>query len=188
MSGKLPIMGCFATSRIRVKAYFIAKHHAHGSAGDNRLKMIDFTAESILGTSLPTVSERSSCKLQWKIRPASRKYTRDLVKTSREHKLGVKANKLKNDSNFATEEEHCLARANKKHCNLQCCCKSKCRKYNIFNLEWSPRVAENGVRLRIYKRIVGFKYGQKSNILDLKRAYCNNLKKSEKDAKSKCCP
>ena len=64
MSGKLPIMGCYATSGIVVKAYFISRHHAHGSVGDHRLHIIDFCMRTILGTNLPTVTKRSGRKLQ----------------------------------------------------------------------------------------------------------------------------
>ena len=80
MKGNLPIMGCFATSGVVVKAYFISDHHAYGSVKDHRLHVIDFSLQSIVGADLPRVTKRSGWKLQWKITPTSKKYTRDLVK------------------------------------------------------------------------------------------------------------
>ena len=67
---------------------------------DHRLYVIDFFARSILGTNLPTVTKRSGRKLQWKIRAARRKYTRDLVKMGKKHKLDVKADRIKSADNF----------------------------------------------------------------------------------------
>ena len=105
--------------------------------GDHRLHVIDFTARSILGTDLPTVTKRLGHKLQWKIKPARRKYTRDLIKMRKAHKLDAKANKLRRPDNYANEEEYQLARKNfdKTHCELQRCCKDKCRKYKLDKLE-----------------------------------------------------
>lgn len=94
MSGQLLIMGCYATSGIEIKAYFISRHHAHGRVGDHRLHVIDFTTQSILGIDLPTMNKRSGRKLQWKIKLARKKYTRDLIKMSKAHKLDAKANRL----------------------------------------------------------------------------------------------
>ena len=53
MSGQLPTMGRFVTSGIEVRVYFIPQHHAHGSVGDHRLNVIDFSSQSNLGTNLP---------------------------------------------------------------------------------------------------------------------------------------
>ena len=64
IKGKLPIMGCFATSGVEIKAYFISDHHAHGSVGDHRLHVLDFSSQSIIGDNLPRVTKRSGRKLQ----------------------------------------------------------------------------------------------------------------------------
>ena len=63
VKGKIPIMGCFATKGVEVKAYFISGHHAYGSVGDHRLHVIDFSSQSIIGDNLPRVTKRSGRKL-----------------------------------------------------------------------------------------------------------------------------
>ena len=91
IKGKLPIMGCFATSGVEIKAYFISDHHVHGSVDDHRLHVLDFSSQYIIGDNLPRVTKRSGTKLQWKVPWTSRKYTRDLVQVSRANKLDKKA-------------------------------------------------------------------------------------------------
>ena len=90
IKGKLPIMGCFATSGVEIKAYFISDHHAYGSVGDHRIHVLDFSSQSIIGDNLPRVTKRSGRKLQWKVPPTSKKYTRDLVQVSKANKLDKK--------------------------------------------------------------------------------------------------
>ena len=90
IKGKLLIMGCFAISGIEIKAYFISDYHAHGSVGDHRIHVLDFSSQSITGDNLPQVTKRSGRKLQWKVPPASRKYSGDLVQVSRANKLDKK--------------------------------------------------------------------------------------------------
>ena len=187
IKGKLPIMGCFATRGLEIKAYFISNHNAYGSIGDHRIHVIDFSSQSIIGDNLPRVTKRSGRKLQWKVPPTSRKYTRDLVRVSRANKLDKKAIRLRNPDNFATSEEYRIARESfdRVHCQLQLHCESRCRKYKLDKLEWSPRITEIGLRLRIYKWIVGFKRGKKCNIQNLERACWNNLMKTKSDPKSR---
>ena len=153
VKGKLPIMGCFATSGIEVKAYFISDHHAYGSVGDHRLHVIDFSSQSIIGDNLPRVTKRSGQKLQWKVRPTSEKYTRDLVKASKANKLDEKAIKLRNPDNYGTSKEYRLAQESfdRVHCQLQLHCESRCRKYKLDKLESSPQITEIGLKLMIYK-------------------------------------
>jgi hypothetical protein len=133
MTGKLPIMGCYATSGITVKAYVIARHHAQGSVGDHRLHIIDFCTRSILGTNLPTVTKRSGRKLQYNIKNARRKYTRDLTKKSKDCHLDEQALALRTPEKFTDEIEFKRARErfDKTHCELQRCCESKCRVYRL---------------------------------------------------------
>ena len=57
--GTEPIMGCFATSGIFVRSYFMAAHSASGSVGDHWLHVIDFCAVSILGVELPAVTKQA---------------------------------------------------------------------------------------------------------------------------------
>ena len=106
MSGELPIRACFATNGLETKAYFMSRHQAHCSIGDHSPHVLDFIARSVLRTDLPAATKRSGCKLQWKISPVRKKYTRDLVKTSMEHKLNVKTDKLKCANNFETEDDY----------------------------------------------------------------------------------
>ena len=190
MSGKLPIMGCFATSSIIVKAYFISHHHAYGSMGDHRLHVIDFASQSILGTNLPKVTKRSGRKLQWKTIPVRNKYSRDLIKDIKANKLDVKAAKIRALKNYETEADYCLAckSFDKVHCELQQYCEKHCRKYRLEKLEWSPCITEISVRLQIYNWIIGFKRGKKCNIMNLERACHNNLQKNRNNSKSKYCP
>ena len=96
---------------------------------------------------------------------------------------------LRNSDNFKTSEEYCLVRKsfNRVHCQLQLHCESHCRKYKLDKLEWPPRITKIGPRLRIYRWIVGFKWGKKCNILNLKRTCRNNLQKSKSDPKSRYC-
>ena len=71
--GTEPIMGCFATSGIFVRSYFMSAHHASGSVGDHRLHVIDFCAVSILGVELPAVTKKIGRRLQYKLKPMRRK-------------------------------------------------------------------------------------------------------------------
>ena len=159
IKGKLPIMGCFATSGVEIKAYFISDHRAHGNVGDHRMHVLDFTPQSIIGDNLPRATKRSGRNLQWKVPTTHRKYTRDLVRISKANKLDRKAITLRNPANFNTNKEYQITRKsfNRVHCQLQLHCESRCRKYKLDKLEWSPRITEIGLRLRIYKWIVGFK-------------------------------
>ena len=143
----LPIMGCY---------------HAYGNVGDHRLHVMDFSSHSVIGNNLPRVTKRSGRKLQWKIPPTSKKYTKDLVRVSKANKLDRKAIKIRNPDNFKTSEEYRQARKSfdRVHCQLQLHCESRCRKSKLDKLEWSPRITEIGLRLRIYKWIVGFKRGK----------------------------
>ena len=109
MKSKLPIMGCFATSGVEIKAYFISDHHAYGSVKDHRMHMIDFFLHSVIGDNLPRVTKRSGWKLQWRVPPTSKKYTKDLVKVSKANKLDKKAIMLRNPDNFETSKEDRLA-------------------------------------------------------------------------------
>ena len=104
--------------------------------------------------------------------------------------LDEKAPKLSVPDNYETEEDYRLAceSFNRVHCQLQRHCKSHCRKYKLDKLEWSPRITEIGIRLRIYKWIIKFKQGKNYNILNLERACRNNLQKSKNDPRSKFCP
>jgi len=191
MSGcRRPIMGCYATSGVEVKAYFISGHHAHGSVGDHRLHVIDFCAESILGEHLPTVTRRSGRKLQWKIRSARRKYTRDLVAQCRHHKLDEKSLRLRRPRDFKNQAEFRAARESfdKQHCELQLGCEERCRTYKTGEVEWSPLITTINKRLRIYRWIAGFKRGKKCNVRNLERACRNNLRDNKNDPRSKHCP
>ena len=190
MTGQLPIMGRFATSGIVVKAYFISRHHAHGSVGDHRLHVIDFCTETILGTNLPTVTKRLGRKLQWKIKSARKKHARDLTKQSKKCHLDKKALFLWVPDNFDNNEEYRLARESfeKTHCELQRCCENRCRVCRLDKMEWFPRMTEIGTRLKICKWIAGFKRGKKCNIFNLERACRNNLQNHKNEPKSKYCP
>ena len=183
-------MGCFATKGVEAKAYFISDHHAYGSVGDHRLHVIDFSSQSIIGDNLPRATKRSGRKLQWKVRPTADKYTRDLVKASKANKLDVKAIQLRNPDNYSTSKEYRQAQESfdRTHCELQRHCENHCRKYKLDKLEWSPRITEIGLRLRIYRWIVGFKKGKKCNVQNLERACRNNLHKSKLDPKTNYCP
>ena len=63
IKGTLLIMGCFATSGVVIKAYFISDHHAYGSVGDHRLHVINFSSQSVIEDNLPRVTKRSGLKL-----------------------------------------------------------------------------------------------------------------------------
>ena len=80
MTGTLPIMGCFATSGIEIKAYFISDHHACRSARDHRMHVINFSSQLIIGADLPRKTKRSGENFKWNVPPTSKKYTKDLVK------------------------------------------------------------------------------------------------------------
>ena len=84
------------------------------------MHVIDFSLQSIIGADLPRVTKRSGHKLQWKIKPISKKYTRDLVKECKGNKLDKKALKLRVSDNYETEEDYRLARESfdKVHCEL----------------------------------------------------------------------
>ena len=117
------------------------------------MHVTDFSSHSVIGDNLPRVTKRSGQKLQWKIPPTSKKYTRDLVRVSKANKLDKKAIKLRNPDNCETSKEYRLAYESfdRVHCQLQLHCESRCRKYKLEKLEWSPHITEVSLRLRIYK-------------------------------------
>ena len=57
MKGNLRIMGCFATSGVVIKAYFISDHHAYGSVGDHGMHVTNFSSQSVIGDNLPRVTK-----------------------------------------------------------------------------------------------------------------------------------
>ena len=61
--GAEPITGCFATSSIFVRNYFMAAQGASGTVRDRHLHIIDFCALSILGVELPAVTKQVGRKL-----------------------------------------------------------------------------------------------------------------------------
>ena len=104
------IMGCFATSGIFVRSYFMAAHHASGSVGDHRLHVIDFCAVLILGTELPAVTNQAGRRLQYKLKPTRRKYKKDLVKMCKQHKMEEKPHVMMRAEKFTSKVEHNNAR------------------------------------------------------------------------------
>ena len=80
-------------------------------------------------------------------------------KKSKKCHLDKQALALRIPENFDNETEFRLARESydKTHCELQRCCESRCRVYQLDKMEWFPRMTEIGTRLKIYKWIAGFK-------------------------------
>ena len=121
--------------------------------GDHRLHAIDFSAESVTGTNLPTVTKRSGRKLQWKIKPSRWKYTKDLIKQSKYHKLDKKLLELRKPENYVDEVEYREAREayDKQHCELQLGCEKTCRAYKLGDVDWFRLLTTINVHLRIYR-------------------------------------
>ena len=136
-------MGCFATSGVFVRSYFMTAHHASGSVGDHRLRVIDFCAVSILGTELPVATKQAGRRLQYKLKPRRRKYRKDLVKMCKQQKMEEKSHVMMRAENFMSETEHNDARESfdKQHTELQIACEKKCRKFRIGGSEYTLLLA-----------------------------------------------
>ena len=141
-------MGCFATSGIFVRSYFMAAHGVSGSVGNHRLHVIDFCAVSILGVELPAVTKQARRRLQYKLKPTRQKYRKDLVKMCKRDRMEEKAQLMSRAENFASEAEHNDARDSfdKQHTELQIACGKKCRKVRIGRSEYTPLLASTDKR------------------------------------------
>ena len=116
--GTEPIMGCFATGGIFVKSYFMAVNGASGSVEDHRLHVIDFCAVSILGVELLVATKQAGRRLQYNLKPTSRKYRKDLVKMCKRHRIKEKALVM-------SRAENARENFDRQHTELQIACEKK---------------------------------------------------------------
>ena len=157
--GTEPLMGCFATSGMFLRNYFMAAHGASRSVGSHRLHIIDFCAVSVFGVELPTVTKQTGRRLQYKLKPTRRKYRKDLV-------------------NFDSETEHRVTQESfdKQHRELQIACEKKCRTFRLGRVDYTPLLSRADKRQKIYKWVQDFK-GRPHWVRDprnLERACRNN--------------
>ena len=138
--GTEPIMGCFATSDVFIRNYFMVSHGASGSVGDHRLHIVDFYALSILGVKLPAVIKRAGRRLQHKLKVTRRKYRRDLVKICKQHRMKDIAITISKRFNFLADAEHKAAREqfDKQHTELQVAMEKMYHKFKLGKTDYTP--------------------------------------------------
>ena len=132
----------------------------------------------ILGTELPAVTKQAGRRLQYKLKPARRKYRKDLVKMCKRHKMGEKTQVVMRAENFTSEAEQNDARESfdKQHTELEIACEKKFRKLRIGRSEYTPLLASTDRRQKIYKWIQDFKERPQRtpDTVNLERACRNN--------------
>ena len=173
---KKPLMGAFALSGVRVMAAFMSKHHSPLGVGNHRLHIYDFKMTSILGMETPMVTRLLGRLLQFWNYKARVNYTRVLMQLASRHRMFSKATKLQERCLDMTVAKFQLAynKFNRKLTELMLGAKRRCRKIRTGYLEWSPIIGLCLRQLHIYRWIIRFKHGRKTNSGNLVRTCANN--------------
>ena len=105
------------------------------------------------------MTKQAGGRLQYKLKPTRRKYSKDLVKMCKQHKMEEKSHVMMRAKNFTSETEHNDARESfdKQHTELQIACNKKCRKFRIGRSEYTPLLASTDRRQKVYKWIQDYK-------------------------------
>ena len=170
-SGSEPIMGVFATAGIQVTAAFLSKHKVKGTVGDHRLHVFDFSTVSITGIDEPTIERAEGRNLQCRNYAAKVNYAKVLMQLTARHRMWTKSAFLKHQRTILTPAEFQIQanKYDKEIVELMLAAEKRCRTKKMDYLEWSPIVGTYLRHLHIYRWIIRFKHGRKTNQSNLKR-------------------
>ena len=146
VSGSVPCCAVYSTQGFDCQEYFIFGHDK--GLGDHRIHALDFTQQSIFGTSAPPPVKRQGRNLQCSQIRTVKAYQKTLEKTTEEHKLDHKLNLIselidkhkRNDPDALSPLQiKCLAdKADKEHIELDIHSDKLCRKKKDGKLPWTP--------------------------------------------------
>ena len=170
-SGSDPIIGVFATPGVEVTSGFIHSHRANGTIGDHRLHVFDFTTVSLVGLDMPSVQRSPGRNLQCRHESHKANYQRILIRESARHRMFSKAIALRGARSAmpSAEFQACYNRFDSEMVELMLCAEKRCRKKKTDHLAWSPIIGQWIKQLQLYRWILRYKRGRRTNLTNLRR-------------------
>ena len=182
ISGSVPCCAVYSTQGFDCQDYFIFDHDK--GLGDHRLHALDFTQQSIFGTSAPPPVRRQGRNLQCSQLKTMKTYQKTLEESTERHKLDHKLNLISEliDKHERADPDalsplqiKCLAdKADKEHTELEIHSDKVCRKKKDGKLLWTPESGDWLIRRRVYNRLVKYHKGKKTNMKSLTKACLRN--------------
>lgn len=161
--GSTPIDAIWATKDIHITGACMMP--CGYGVGDHRLLVIDFTLQSIIGSSPRKVIRPAARRLNTRIPQVLQKYTTNLETLFTRHKVVERLEHLSRPSphKSAADVEEALQRLDTESANLMRAAEKRCRKLKSGLIPFSPDAVKWIRRKIVLSSIVAFKKGARKN-------------------------
>ena len=137
------IDGIFCSSNIKVTT--CSYQSFQQSPGDHRGIEMEICLSSVFGNKKPHITPRPPRRLQCKLAYSVKKYNSILVRFIRNHKMNVRAQKLKDAAQFplTLPQQKQFENLDSLMVEGMKLAEKKCRKLKMGGVQWTPQVSKN---------------------------------------------